>query len=163
MTLSKLQKKKNNTSSTYWKTKCDTAWGALIHAMYNVCAMENVDVTDPCAGNLEAHHLISRGRIVTRHSPECGVLLCSKHHKFSKICSPHASPIGFSRFMEIHRPVQYAWVLEHLHDTQESRPNYKERLVELEYLLHSTTCVSRYANDDKWKEICDAASAAEAD
>ena len=115
---SALQKKKDSPNSKYWKNKADKEWGRVIHLQG--CCM----IGDKCKGNLEAHHLISRSNITTRHNILNGVLLCSLHHKFSKDCSPHMAPIQFSEFLRVHHPEKIVWVMHHRYET--GKPNYKE-------------------------------------
>jgi hypothetical protein len=109
----KKKKKKVN-----YKKKCDLLWGQIIHKS-NACA-----IGGDCAGRLEAHHLISRSRTPTRHKIENGILLCSKHHKFSTECSPHAGPLGFAEWMINHKPHIYNWVQAHKNDI--GKPDYEE-------------------------------------
>lgn len=104
--ISKLAKSKANPRSGYWKKKADKAWGEYIHELYFsclVCKTHNA---------LQAHHLISRGKIITRHIPENGVLLCATHHIFDPDCSPHAGPIGFTDFLYEEHNEKYSWVKE---------------------------------------------------
>ena len=116
---SKLQKKKDNPRSGYWKKKADKAWAELIHSTER-CAVGNY-----CAGNLEAHHLISRSNVLTRHEPLNGILLCSKHHKFDKFCSPHMGPLGFADWLQHNRPEQSEYVLSHRFNSGE-KPDYEK-------------------------------------
>ena len=105
--LSKLAKSKANPRSKYWKNKADKVWGEYIHAKYNRCLV--------CGKNdfvLQAHHLISRGKVITRHEPDNGVLLCATHHIFDPDCSPHAGPIGFTDFLYEGHNEKYNWVKE---------------------------------------------------
>jgi hypothetical protein len=102
--ISKLEKKKRDCNSTYWKTRADKAWGELIHKTYSCCL-----VCGTTTSKLEAHHLISRAKVLTRHNPENGVLLCSFHHKFSPDLSPHAAPLQFSEWLQEKHPDKYEW------------------------------------------------------
>lgn len=115
---SKLQKKKDNPRSTYWKSKADKLWGELIH-LDGSCA-----VCGSSEKKLEAHHLISRAVVNTRHDPRNGILLCSWHHKYCPQISPHAGPIGFSRWLEENNPEQYEFVLKNRNKID--KPDYKE-------------------------------------
>jgi len=100
---SDLQKKKDNPRSKYWKNKADNLWGLIIHSR-ECCA-----VNDNCAGNLEAHHLISRANTATRHSIQNGILLCSKHHKFDSRLSAHKAPMAFAEWLQENDPDTYEW------------------------------------------------------
>lgn len=55
--------------------------------------------------------MISRAKVLTRHEPENGVLLCSYHHKFSPDMSPHAAPLQFSEWLMKEHPDKYGWFL----------------------------------------------------
>lgn len=118
---SKLQKRKDNSKGNYWKKKADKAWGEVVHLQNNHCAVNNWH----CKGNLEAHHLISRSNILTRHKLINSILLCSHHHKFSVACSPHKGPIGFSIWLKKNRPEQFDFVEKNKYLTGE-KVNYEE-------------------------------------
>ena len=120
---SALQKKKDNPNSKYWKTKADKEWGRIIHLE------ESCLVGGNCAGPLQAHHLISRGKVLTRHEVENGVLLCAFHHTFSTECSPHAAPIQFTEFLRLYYPEKIEYVMKNR--WRQGKPNYKERYEEL--------------------------------
>lgn len=122
---SNLQKNKDNPRSKYWKTKADGLWGAVIHEIYGQCAID-----DDCAGNVEAHHLISRGNVATRHDIKNGIGLCSKHHKFSNKISAHMAPIAFSEWLQNHMPETWLWCSENKFKVQ--KPDYFEAFKELE-------------------------------
>lgn len=129
---SNLQKKKDNPKSTYWRTRADKLWGEYMHTLHTECFIKDGN----CKGTLEAHHLISRSNALTRHNPLCGIILCSWHHKFSKTCSPHAGPIGFSAYLQDHYPERYNWVLENQFKT--GKPDYEAAYEILEMLLLGT-------------------------
>jgi hypothetical protein len=123
-----LQKKKDNSNSLYWRNKADKEWGKLIHLLYYGCAVDNGE----CKGKLEAHHLISRSRIITRHDPNNGILLCSHHHRFSKFISPHGAPMAFSEWLMASDPDRWAWLSANKYAT--GKYNHKEsyeRLIKL--------------------------------
>ena len=115
---SKLQKKKDNPNSLYWKKKADKAWGEYIHSN------DSCLICDDSSKKLEAHHLVSRAVTHLRHDPENGILLCSWHHKFDPGCSPHAGPIGFSEWLKENYPNKHEYVLTNRYKT--GKPNYKE-------------------------------------
>ena len=102
---SKLQKKKDNPRSTYWKNKADKAWGEWMHREYDSCA-----VCGRTSGKLDAHHLISRSIVATRHDKRNGIMLCANHHRLSSECSPHKGPIGFAQWLRKNREEQFNWV-----------------------------------------------------
>ena len=72
---SKLQKKKDDPGSLYWRNKCDTLWSILIRkgGTCEKCGIE---------GRMEAHHLLTRSRKHLRHKIENGICLCCRCHKF---------------------------------------------------------------------------------
>jgi hypothetical protein len=86
-------------------------WGRLIHSLWDGCAMRDNSFGDTCAGGLQAHHLISRSRKGFRHDPRNGILLCCKHHTFSKVVSPHSSPVAFAGELRRRFPWIVEWVL----------------------------------------------------
>ncbi len=117
---SKLQKKKDDPKSKYWKTKADELWGSVIHEIYQRCAVNNED----CAGPVEAHHLITRGNVCTRHNVENGIGLCSSHHKWSPKLSAHMAPLAFTEWLQEHKPDTWEWCSQNKHKT--GKPNYRQ-------------------------------------
>jgi len=115
-----LAEKKALVNSDYWLKKADDEWKRIIHNKYGECLINNED----CEGSLEAHHLISRRKGITRHDPANGVLLCSNHHKWSVTCSPHGGPIGFSDFLKGNFPDKYHYVLTN--QWTNGKHNYRE-------------------------------------
>jgi hypothetical protein len=116
---SKLQKKKDDPRSKYWKARADKLWGMVIHEIYGECA-----IGENCAGNLEAHHLITRSNVGTRHSIENGILLCSKHHKYCTKISAHMAPLSFSEWLQQNKPETWQWCSENKRVI--SKPDYKQ-------------------------------------
>ena len=127
---SKLQKKKDNPRSKYWENKADEVWGELVHTLYNHCL-----INEDCAGNLEAHHLISRANKMTRHKIENAVLLCSKHHKFCNKLSAHGAPLAFSEFLQEKHLHIWEWCSEHKYET--GKPDYQAAYQELKQKLEA--------------------------
>jgi hypothetical protein len=127
---SKLQKRIEDVSSTYWLSRADDAWSDLIHTWYISCAVNDWR----CSGPLEAHHVINRARLATRHDPKCGCLLCSHHHQWSADISAHIGSLAFAEWLQINRPRQWEWACEHKFDANPEKPDYKaamERLIKL--------------------------------
>lgn len=116
---SDLQKRKDNPRSKLWKNKADKLWGKVIHAKFQCCAVANGD----CRGNLEAHHLITRSNVMTRHSIDNGILLCSTHHKYSQWLSAHKAPLAFAEWLMLARPSQAKWCSDNKYKT--GKPDYK--------------------------------------
>jgi len=125
MAKSKLQKKKDNSKSKYWRNKADALWGKIIHEIYQSCPVD-----DNCAGNLEAHHLISRSNGATRHKIENGIGLCSAHHKFSPELSAHKAPLAFAEWLQNNHPDKWNWCS--YHKFKVSKYDYKEAFKALE-------------------------------
>ncbi len=104
MQKTKLQKKKDNPKSKYWRTRADKLWGKAIHHLYPTCA-----VGEGCSGHVEAHHLISRANTATRHSIENGVGLCTLHHKYCTKLSAHSAPLAFTEWLMERFPDRWEW------------------------------------------------------
>lgn len=121
---SALQKRKDNPRSGYWKKKADKLWGAVIHEIYRSCA-----IGEDCSGPVEAHHLISRANVATRHNIENGIGLCSKHHKFDKRLSAHGAPMAFAEWIQKKHPETWEWCSENKHKI--AKPDYREAVDEL--------------------------------
>jgi len=122
---SKLQKKKDNPRSKYWQTKADELWKKIIREKWQSCAVNN-----DCKGNLDAHHLIGRANKITRHNPENGILLCSKHHVFDNKMSAHGAPLAFAEFVQKKYPDIWEWCSENKHNMQ--KPDYEEAFKDLQ-------------------------------
>lgn len=105
--LKPLKERKADDKSDYWKKKADGLWGRIIHYLFDGCA-----INGDCAGNLEAHHLITRSNKVTRHDIRNGIKLCSRHHKYCQKLSAHGAPFAFVEWMQENRPEQSQWVSE---------------------------------------------------
>lgn len=133
---SALEKKKSDPNSAYWKKKADMAWGAVVHGAGGGCVCA---ILGDCKGPLEAHHLITRGIISTRHDPRNGVLLCSYHHKWSKKCSPHMAPLEFAFYLQRFKP--RLWQAFEEMRGQENNPmgSYMERRKLLERVFKEIT------------------------
>ena len=130
---SALQKRKDNPRSGYWKSKADELWGAVIHEKYNFCALGDdpeIQRESPCSGKGEAHHLISRGNVGTRHRLENGILLCTKHHKFCNKISAHMAPVALSHWLQENSPDQYNFVQENKYAIL--KPDYKQAYEDLQ-------------------------------
>jgi len=114
---SKLQKKKDNPGSKYWKTRADKVWGEVIHRIYTQC--------DICGKSpIEAHHLISRANTATRHSIENGIGLCCNHHKWDNKLSAHGAPLAFTEWLQENRPDTWEWCSENKYLVK--KPDYEQ-------------------------------------
>ena len=124
---SKLQKKKDNTRSKYWKTKAMAMWGKFQHHINRSC------IVCGTTENLNAHHLISRSNVMLRNHPENCAMLCVNHHNFDNKISAHQAPLGFIRFLEKERPEMIEFMEENQNLT--GVPDYKNDYEILEALL----------------------------
>ena len=120
---SKLQVKKDNPNSNYWKKKADKAWGAFQHHHFRHCIVGSIE-PGTCSGPLNQHHLISRGNVFLRHEIENCASLCVWHHLYSTTCSPHGGPLGFASFLRDNYPVKHQWAIDNQHKT--GKPNYRD-------------------------------------
>lgn len=119
---SQLQKRIEDPNSRLWRNKADKAWKELVHKNFNKkCAICGA------SENVQAHHLIPREMGSHRHVVTNGVLLCSSHHKYSFILSPHKAPIEFAKWMIANKPGLWEWVLEQV-PCKESPITYKDRV-----------------------------------
>ena len=59
--------------------------------------IENGNKCEICGStkNTNVHHIISRHLKISRLLKENGIVLCARHHRFDKLISPHAGPLGF--------------------------------------------------------------------
>jgi hypothetical protein len=135
------------------KTKCDNAWKKIIHTLYTDCALKELG---DCAGRAEAHHLITRANIETRHCVQNGVLLCSKHHRFGRDASAHTAPIAFIEYLHEHYPKQMAW--EKANRFKVGRVDYEEILHGLNNILRAlesvkATYLAKALWTPKWDEL----------
>ena len=80
--------------------KKDSEWSALIRKTYPTCMI--------CGKNkwLNAHHLIPREIMKTRHLLSNGVTLCAKHHKWD-IYSAHKNSFWFLLQLKKKMPEKY--------------------------------------------------------
>ena len=128
---SKLQKKRENTCSLYWRNKADAAWKAYIrHAFGFRCA-----ICGKSEGKLDTHHLVSRDILHMRHDPDNGILLCVNHHFRDREVSAHKGTIGFIVWIMANRPLQWAYVSENCKIPEDWDKNYEEEAKTLNNLL----------------------------
>jgi len=124
MAKSKLQKKKDDPKSKYWKTKADALWGKVLHEMHQSCAIGATGHSADCGGNLESHHLIGRANTATRHCIENGIILCSTHHKWSPKLSAHGAPIAFAEWLQNNHTEVWEWCGRNKFAI--AKPNYQQ-------------------------------------
>lgn len=121
----KLQKKKEDPNSRYWRNKADYEWRVLIHRS-NVCAI--------CGATekLQAHHLIPREIKSLRHDPDNGILLCVRNHKYDYMLSAHKNPLSFAAWLQTNHPKKWEWVQSTLEKLTKADPwNYQEAYLRL--------------------------------
>lgn len=136
-TKKQMERIKADPKSSYWMDKADKEWSALVHKEWNErCAFAGT--FSPCAGPLQAHHVISRNKKDTRHDPMCGILLCYKHHLVCDACGAHRTAIGFSKALQQLYPKIYKWARERCHNYDSEKPNYRERYEELKRAREQT-------------------------
>ena len=112
-----LDRKKANVGSKYWRDKADKIWSQLVKRDERCAVCGRMDI------KRDSHHLLSRGKVMTRHDLENGMLLCVTHHLYSPDCSPHAGPIGFVEWLEENHPEKLEWVRQNRNRT--GKPDYK--------------------------------------
>ena len=128
---SKLAKSKADPKSKYWRNKADKAWSLYIRRRHKclICGTEEY---------VQAHHLIDRWILPTRHHPLNGVPLCPKHHKWNRKISGHKSPYGIAWMLRKSYPKQWEWLMAQFErwDEMVAEPvNYQETYLRLEELL----------------------------
>lgn len=96
-----------------YKRMADLAWGNLIHATGRcaVCGRQRAD--------LEAHHIIPRNNLLTRHEPSNGILLCREHH-----AQAHADKRAFLAWLDMTDPGRARWV--RANRWTNGKPDYKQ-------------------------------------
>lgn len=118
---SRLQAKKDNPRSVYWRNKADSE----VSQFYKQQACAVCGSEDMVCG----HHIIPKSRsAIHRHSPQNLIPLCPKHHTFGNdICAHGQNGLAIVRWWEWfqeHKPEQYEWVKAHEHEI--GKPNYQE-------------------------------------
>ncbi len=102
---SKLQKKLDDPSSRLWRNKADWAWRKLVfHYAQGKCII--------CGSTefVQAHHMIPREILTSRHRLENGVMVCAKHHKYNYILSAHKNPVRFYLWLMRNQPERWRWL-----------------------------------------------------
>ena len=100
-----------------WKKKADDMWSLCIRIKHQKCecckkpgwrTSKGFNI-----GGLNAHHVIGRSNMRFRHNLRNGQCLCIRCHKWNPLCSPHMggfkAGVGYQRWMEDKKPVQWAW------------------------------------------------------
>ncbi len=120
---SKLQKKRDDCHSRYWRNKCD----GLITRMFSGKPCIVCGSTEYTAG----HHLIGRANKMFRHDPNNLVPLCPLHHKWDSTLSAHAAPAAFAVWLSQNLPGTWAWLVQNSGKKSEGVPDYKQRFIGL--------------------------------
>ena len=111
---------RDNPRSSYWRKKADQYWSQVIRQQgyCTYCGRRGDD--------LEAHHLIRRNHLATRHKIECGLCLCRHHHRFCSQISPHLVPKAFEAWLKEAFPERYQWVQDHKHKLMLEKADYRQ-------------------------------------
>jgi len=125
--------------SKYWLKKCDTLFGKIFHTYYATQCIVSIYAPDQCSGRIEMAHLIPRQNYLWRWDLQNVIPLCSNHHRFSRKCSSHNSPVVFSQVLEENFPVYYEFVRNNrwanITRKAELPFNFQEKYQELTKLL----------------------------
>lgn len=144
---SKLQKKTEDPGSRYWRNKCDFAWRVLVAEDWgHICAI--------CGSKefLNAHHLVPRNMGSHRHIVKNGILLCSKHHRFSFELSAHKAPVAFFKWMVENKPDLWKWLLEQT-PTRKNTVSFKETAIKLGELTNGLLRKSAVDSDQEGRKL----------
>ena len=124
----KLQKRKEDPNSTYYRDKCDELVRKIVMIRDDgkciICGDKHLP---------NNHHLIDKTNYPTRWEIDNLVLLCPSHHKFLKTMSAHMAGIVFAEWMRNNRPEQYWWVLDNIN--KKLSITYKEVAEELKKMF----------------------------
>ncbi len=121
-----------NPNTDYYLMKADYALRALTLRTFNhSCAMKSAD----CQGELDVHHIITRGHKSLRHEPMNAILLCRYHHQQAPQ-APHFSPVQFDKWLYENRVHQWEWCMAN--KNRILRPNYAEAAARLKKILEAT-------------------------
>lgn len=101
---SKLQKKKDNPNSLYWRTRALKQWREICLAKF-----DNECLICKSTEQLECHHPISKKTCkALMFNTDNMILLCSKHHNWFGTdkypWSAHKSPLQFYRYLQEYYP-----------------------------------------------------------
>lgn len=123
----KLKEKKKNPNTLYWRKKADDVWADIITS-------EGKCVICSRTTSLNAHHIITRGRLRFRHDIDNGLCMCSHCHRFNANISPHVDSFSAENFLDWlmkKRPDQFLWYQAHKADKRGRERTYKEDFEEL--------------------------------
>ena len=99
----KLQRRKSDPYSPYWKKKC---WELLRKQFADKCKVCNATKF------VNLHHLLDKKAFPDLCMEPMNLLpLCPKHHKFGRL-SAHCNSVWFANWLEQNYPAQYKWVME---------------------------------------------------
>jgi len=127
----RLAKQKLDCHSPYWCKKADAVWSKVVRSVGR-CAK-----CGTTSKQLQAHHLIRRQNVVTRHDINNGICLCAYDcHKFGE-GSAHSNPVVFSVWLNEALPERWMWVRMHRFDAMPAgiKPDYKQRFEDLSAIL----------------------------
>ena len=130
--------------SKYWKNKLKKVfWEYVDITLANKCiARDHVyiqkSVEHRCSGQIERHHLISRGRKEFTYNINNIVKLCEFHHKGSNLFSAHRTQKRFSQWLSVQYPKKYEWYMRNKNRIVKKyeRQSYKELYYEYLNLIN---------------------------
>jgi len=107
------------------KKEATEIWAKEIKAVGH-CEINDAE----CQGDLNAHHLLEKSTWVhLRCDLSNGICLCSSHHQFHTLLSPHANTVSaenFTDWLREFRSGQHKWYEEHKNDKQFQDINWIE-------------------------------------
>lgn len=124
---SKLQKKKDNPYSKYWRTKADKLWSKTVRDRAN-------NKCEICGSTkqVQAHHILKKEFYpLYRYDLNNGIALCMSHHKWSKV-SVHSNSIYFWKYIIDERSDIWNWVMQKYKNTRKSKINYYKKFQKLQ-------------------------------
>lgn len=68
-----------------------------------------------------AHHLIPREEKTTKYEINNGLTLCPNHHLFSRKISAHNNPLALARWLMLHRPNTWIWIIKKLEELENEK------------------------------------------
>jgi hypothetical protein len=128
---SKLDKKKSNENSKYWKNK--------LWALVRKIVLERDGHCCVMCGNTEktnVHHIIDRRYKPFSFETNNLISLCPKCHKFDSFKSVHCNPARFLKFLKTFRKEQWKWINEHCNEPFEEK---QETILEIYNRLNEST------------------------
>lgn len=117
-----------------WSRAVRDDWG-------NKCAM-----CGATAGQLDAHHIVSRQHNATKYDLRNGMCLCARHHRWDPDLSPHENAAGFLSWLESHHPELHEWY------TSNPRPRF-EGTTNVEWYCDQIRRLRQYVEPEEFVRI----------